>query len=229
MSNLTPERLREIRERCEKATNGPWKWNLNCNAKHVELEGVTGMRETVMRPARWGMSGARLQFLSGGLMENCEAFAAPRLNREHHAHWCADINHPDAQFIAHARTDLPDLLSEVERLRAEVAALQTYRDVCNATIRDDEKEFDRLEALIQEHINDRNHYITEWEKALKQLGEVERLKKENEALRRNLKSALRLASKHSDCWTESDYDEATALQRCEALCKTIGVWREENL
>jgi hypothetical protein len=30
----------------------------------------------------------------------------------------------DAQFMAHARTDIPDLLSEVERLKVELLALR---------------------------------------------------------------------------------------------------------
>jgi hypothetical protein len=34
-----------------------------------------------------------------------------------------DVKGPDAEFIAHARTDVPALLAEVERLRAELANL----------------------------------------------------------------------------------------------------------
>lgn len=33
----------------------------------------------------------------------------------------ASIDPPDAQFIAHARTDLPDALEEIARLRVELA------------------------------------------------------------------------------------------------------------
>jgi hypothetical protein len=34
----------------------------------------------------------------------------------------------DAEFIAHARTDVPDLLAEIERLTAELAAMTAERD-----------------------------------------------------------------------------------------------------
>jgi len=37
---------------------------------------------------------------------------------------------PDGEFIAHAREDIPMLVAEVERLRAEVIQLQADRKLC---------------------------------------------------------------------------------------------------
>ena len=36
---------------------------------------------------------------------------------------------PDATFIAHARTDVPALVAEVDRLRAELAEVELERDL----------------------------------------------------------------------------------------------------
>ena len=40
----------------------------------------------------------------------------------------------NAEFIAHARTDVPDLLAEIERLTAELAATESDRDVLREEI-----------------------------------------------------------------------------------------------
>lgn len=40
------------------------------------------------------------------------------------------VSDSDADFIAHARTDVPALLAEVERLRAEVERLTVIDDYC---------------------------------------------------------------------------------------------------
>ena len=82
--NLTP-----IRERCEKATPGPWVWRSN----YLEVEG--SWEDPTREWTRIADDGS-----AGG--EYNEAI---------------DTHGPDADFIAHARTDIPALLAEVERLR----------------------------------------------------------------------------------------------------------------
>lgn len=145
---LTNEQLAEIKERCEKATPGPWSWSLNTEAKRVVLEASGGMRAIVMAFRRWGMGGASPVFRRNDplmILDRADAFAKDITGREHHASWFRDIDHPDAQFIAHARTDIPALLAQLatvtrerdevraenERLKAERNAhLVDLRDVC---------------------------------------------------------------------------------------------------
>lgn len=122
-----------LRQLCEAATKGPWTWNLNKKHRSVILEGVTGMHESVLDFRRWGMSGATPRFRNIAIkyepMEPAEKFAVPVEGREHHADWFQTINHPDAAFIATARTALPAALAEIESLRAELAAARAAKPV----------------------------------------------------------------------------------------------------
>lgn len=84
---LTPERLREIREREHIATDGPWvRW-----ADQAWIPGWDGMC-VIGDDAAEG--------------EECNPIARVHVDE-------------DAAFIAHARRDVPDLLAEVNRLKAE--------------------------------------------------------------------------------------------------------------
>ena len=108
--------LKEIRERVKKATKGPWRWDVNLNGKYVELESSNGWGDIVLNFVRWGMGGAGIRFNVGGIMVRCddERLAKVIPGREHHASWARVIDHPDASFIAHARTDVPELLDALE-------------------------------------------------------------------------------------------------------------------
>ena len=82
--------LKKLHDLCEAATPGPWSWD------GVELDGGEWACDPVLSatcsPCGWsGCSGAR-----------------------------AEVLHQDVEFIAAARTALPQLLDEVETLRAEV-------------------------------------------------------------------------------------------------------------
>lgn len=108
----------------ENHTPGPWRWEVNLKSKRVELCGGKPQFDlTVLNFSRWGMNGAKVEFLqrckSGMLIEPCEKFAVPIPGREHHADWCQTINHPDANLIASA----PDLLAERDQLRRHNAEL----------------------------------------------------------------------------------------------------------
>ncbi|WP_148716446.1 hypothetical protein [Chitinolyticbacter meiyuanensis] len=98
-----------------KHTPGPWRWEFNDRHKNVELVGGRPQYDlTVMDFARWGMGGAviRLRDLSEHGMNimhrACDRpdWIEPFQGREHHADWCANINHADARLIAAA----PELL-----------------------------------------------------------------------------------------------------------------------
>lgn len=116
-----------------KHTPGPWRWEINLASKSLHLVGgVPKFDLTVMDFKRWGMGGstARLRDLSEDGMNIMHKvherpdWIAPFEGREHHADWCADITHPDMVLIASA----PDLAAEVERLRADLAAMTADRD-----------------------------------------------------------------------------------------------------
>ena len=108
MTDMTPERLAEIRARAEAATPGPWE------AEDYSTDpGDEGSCITAGEP--------------GTMRQRAVAYAIdyPWTTPES----CA----ADATFIAHARTDVPELAAEVERLRVfirgtRIAALTAERD-----------------------------------------------------------------------------------------------------
>ena len=107
MSDLTKADLTEIEARVNAATEGPWYWrNSDIN---VYLLGARS--RAVMAFKRMGMQSAQPEFrdddglLHGVQKRNIYDFA-------------------DADFIAHARTDVADLLAEVKRLRADHLRLE---------------------------------------------------------------------------------------------------------
>jgi hypothetical protein len=87
------ERLREIRERCERATKGP----------------IVAVNRGLYRPYCNTV--------------RPEAVDRAMLNNFRYGDWIAAYTGPnalaDAEFDAHARADIPALLDEIERLRGE--------------------------------------------------------------------------------------------------------------
>lgn len=132
---LSEEQLNALERLNEAATKGPWRWNLNLKSKSVQLEGVTGMSETVMDLKRWGTNGAKLRFLRDGLMVDCDNLTKAHPNREHHKHWCADIEHPDAKLIVDARNVLPELLRGYRALMREVESCEETIKICDGFIK----------------------------------------------------------------------------------------------
>ena len=99
-------RLEQIKKRCEVATDGPWH-NDSGNGQ-VESESKRSWRLPICdRISLTERENHCLQF-------NLE------LNPPHHPVY----NENDMNFIAAARTDLPDLLAYVEKLEAEVEELK---------------------------------------------------------------------------------------------------------
>ncbi|GAA2485103.1 hypothetical protein GCM10010406_21700 [Streptomyces thermolineatus] len=98
--NTEAERLDQTRARAEAATPGPW-------GTYRDLNGAYTIQARVRTTAH-GMvtDGAVAEILADS----------------------DDQGYSDAQFIAEAREDVPFLLAEVERLRAERDALQTSFD-----------------------------------------------------------------------------------------------------
>jgi hypothetical protein len=129
--------LAEIRNREQAATPGPWRWFGNTDAREVYLATAGFGRMLVMRFARWGMRGAQPVFYPRSWKPNPESVSdftgtgfpagpgdlpvyevAPQAeSRDDPRVYRADIagiRHPDAEFIARAREDVPRLLAGLE-------------------------------------------------------------------------------------------------------------------
>lgn len=125
---LTTTDLDEIAARANAAYPGPWRWRGNTEARHLRLQSPAHGGMTVMDFARYGMNGAQPRFAIDGIMHKAEELVEYEV-----AAWSKDIyrkdisgiTHPDAEFIAHAREDVPALVAEVRRLRAQLAAEQS--------------------------------------------------------------------------------------------------------
>jgi hypothetical protein len=95
--------LEPIKARLQAATPGPWRWSMNTRSRDVRLDAEHSGRLIVMDFVRWGMQSAQ-----------------PRFRTQPHdlmTEYSDCMPHPDAALIAHAPTDIADLVAEVERLR----------------------------------------------------------------------------------------------------------------
>lgn len=135
--------LAKVREREQKATPGPWAWFGNTDVRHVYLATRGWGRQFIMQFSRWGMQGAQPVFCAGrtwkpdpkgmadfdyapgatGMTPASEMpvfeVAPTATHRGDQRVYRADlsgIRHPDAEFIAHAREDVPRLLAIIDSL-----------------------------------------------------------------------------------------------------------------
>jgi hypothetical protein len=127
--------LDAIRARDTDATPGPWGWYGNVDTRTVALVARTSGLPFVMGFERWGMQDARPSFCyrneagarawvmapvdGGNVVYEVDRNATDRKASTVYRGDIVGIRNPDAEFIAHARQDVTDLLAEVERLRAE--------------------------------------------------------------------------------------------------------------
>jgi hypothetical protein len=128
---LTPERLAEIQARADAATPGPWQWHISRRTLDYRLQ--TAGWDVVMGFARWGRNSAQPEFNIDGLLHHGADLGQP---------------HPDAEFIAHARQDVADLVAEVGWLAAELAdrTAELTTSACVA-----EQAWERNTALLAEN------------------------------------------------------------------------------
>jgi hypothetical protein len=114
-------------EQDKAATKGPWFWNVNLKSKsiHIESGGLGHRFEYVMDFVRWGFSGAAPRFRNNAyIMAHAQVWSSPVVGREHHENWFRSLAHPDAEFIASARTREPLLAQALLVLLPYVTHMQ---------------------------------------------------------------------------------------------------------
>lgn len=120
--------LDAIRRREQAATPGPWRWGGDVDHHEVYLSTVDRGRIYIMRFVRWGMRSAQPLLQSAVLPGLMKPAAEHAIREQPYRGDIARLDHPDAEFIAHARADIPALLAEIDRLTAELAALDPAGD-----------------------------------------------------------------------------------------------------
>lgn len=85
--------------------NAPWRFSINRQSKHMEL--IDYRHNIIMDFARYGMQNGQARFGVDGILIDAKDLAVPFPGRDHHASWCAGIDHPDARLIEAA----PELLA----------------------------------------------------------------------------------------------------------------------
>jgi hypothetical protein len=161
--------IEAIRKRAEAATPGPWGWFGNTDVKSVFLATKQWGCQTVMDFARWGMNFAQPEFVNNrswvevatehgyrrldfNMGRPVKAKEIPVYEVAPHARSRTDervyradlvgLRNPDAEFIAHSRQDIADLLAEVDRLRAQLAERASNQTISEALCADDIHEAD---------------------------------------------------------------------------------------
>lgn len=104
-------RLAAIKERAEAATPGPWGFRGNKDAQQITLFRLRAWGDVVMDFRRWGMQSAQPRFVTNGIIRKPQWVMGP----DHHPWEIVGIDHPDARFIEHSRSDIDFLLGEVAR------------------------------------------------------------------------------------------------------------------
>lgn len=111
------DRLSEIEARWAKGKQGPWMWDVNKATHSAHLTTTHSGRIYIMGFRRWGTQRAQpiFQDYERGITEPLSKWAVPRM--AHHPDFDMDIDHPDAQKIAAAPSDIAWLIQQVRGLR----------------------------------------------------------------------------------------------------------------
>lgn len=127
---MTAKELADARALVDACPAGPWHWLCDPKRREVRIEATSAAFgrwfETVVDFCRYGMSGAAPRFRrydpeadEPGDMVRADFISVPFPGREHHADWARNIVHPVGRLMVEARTLIPQLLDEVERLKQD--------------------------------------------------------------------------------------------------------------
>lgn len=110
---MTPSELDAIQARADAATAGPWFFHHLDDRNAMNTYVVTTSDD---QPDMWSPSYRDETVICGTLIQSC-------MNIAHRAeNW-----YEDADFIRHARTDIPALVAEVRRLRESLEAILKHQ------------------------------------------------------------------------------------------------------
>lgn len=192
------------------ATPGPWWWRINTEVRQVYLFGkrLGGLGyDAIMDFRRWGTQGAKVRFNVDGLMEGVDT-----LVDVDHNHEARSINHPDAVFIALARTALPryekalaEAEREAERLKHELETARSAKEFVDRQERS-------MRAKYEEFLGqmDNPEYIDELKTKLADMESIEEI-----AIAASAKKDERIAE------LEGDLKRAEELARLDYLKKKL--------
>ena len=111
---LSKQECDEIRERADKATEGGWYWIFHdYSAITLAIDGTDFFVKDILTVTR----------CKGCQEHDKEATELPQGPTKFRCGWPIK---PDAEFIAHARTDIPALLDTIDELRTKLADLAEW-------------------------------------------------------------------------------------------------------
>lgn len=130
---MNAERLDEIKARVAAATPGPWEWFGNVAHHDVYLSTKDRGRLYIMCFERWGMRNAKPIFRrdENGLGDRVEEIACFEVDYRQDF---VGLQNPEAELIAHAPTDLQDLITALEAALFENADLREQLDMADARL-----------------------------------------------------------------------------------------------
>jgi hypothetical protein len=128
---MTKEKLNEIKSRLRAATPGPWEWDVNSVHKIVNLMTTHSGRLYVMGFVRWGTNGAAPTFQTDKYMVRADKLLKSMPGKEHHQGYDDYIDHPDADLITNAPTDIQALLEYIEEIEGRYYTPKEYEAAFN--------------------------------------------------------------------------------------------------
>ena len=127
---MNEQRLQEIKQRAEKATSGPWKVYQDAISTSIGTEFIHPQ-------------------LNGPM---------PVITDAYHVGGAINIyiDDADAEFIAHARQDVPALVAEIERLQNTIALHEVNKRNLDAMIEHKDAEIERLRKALEFYADKEN-------------------------------------------------------------------------
>lgn len=159
--------IQQAKEIDEKATPGPWMWDMNENNQQCLLTTTHSGKYSVMGFQRYGMQSALPSFQvydhydgpmkkrgSHGMIR-ADQLSKSYPGQEHHHGFDNYIDHPDARYIAESRALFHDMIVAINDLLSRAETAETERDKARRdraaveAILGDNYDLERLHELIE--------------------------------------------------------------------------------